>query len=152
MQMVLKTTGVLLFATALTALGAQDPLPEAPGKPILVRVCSACHDLDTATGTRHTRNEWRQVIESMIDRGAKASDEEIVAITGYLTAYAGLVNVNKAAAAEIETVLGIAAAQAAAVVDYRAAHGDFKDLDTLKQVPGIDAVVLEERKDRITYR
>ena len=110
MAMVLRTTGVVFaaaLALPLTVLRGQDPLPDGPGKPVVVRVCGACHDLDTATGARHTRNEWRAVVESMIDRGAKASDEEIVAITGYLTAYVGLVNVNKAAATEIETVLAI---------------------------------------------
>ena len=155
MAMVLRTTGVVFaaaLALPLTVLRGQDPLPDGPGKPVVVRVCGACHDLDTATGARHTRNEWRAVVESMIDRGAKASDEEIVAITGYLTAYVGLVNVNKAAATEIETVLAIPAAQAAAIADYRAAHGEFKDLDALKRVPGIDAAGLDERKDRITFR
>ena len=133
-------------------LGAQDSLPDRPGKQTVERVCSACHELDTATGARHTRAEWRALVDAMVNRGATGTDEELAAIIDYLATYVGLVNVNKAASGEIEAVLAISSMQAEDIVRYRAEHGDFKDLDSLKRVPGVEAAVLEERKDRITFR
>ena len=59
---------------------------------------------------------------------------------------------NKAAAEEIAAVLEIPSGQAAEIVRYRAEHGEFKDLDGLKSVPGVEATVLEERKDRIAFK
>ena len=141
-----------VVSLSLAAAGAQQPLPDGPGKQTVARVCSACHDLDTATGARHTRAEWRAIVDAMVIQGARATDEEIAAIIEYLATNIALVNVNKAAPAEIEVVLAIASSQAAEIVRYRTENGAFKDLDSLKKVPGIDAGVLEDRKDRIAFK
>jgi competence protein ComEA len=140
-----------VVSLSLAAAGAQQSLPDGPAKQTVVRVCSACHDLDTATGARHTRAEWRAIVDAMVNQGARATDEEIVAITEYLATHLAMVNVNKAAASEIEAVLAITAPQAEEIVRYRSEHGAFTDLDGLKKVPGLDAAVLEERKDRIAF-
>ena len=87
-----------------------------------------------------------------MNRGAKGTDEEFAAIVEYLATYVGLVNVNKAPAAEIEAALAIPSTQAEEIVRYRAEHGEFKDLESLKKVPGVDAMMLDERKDRIAFR
>jgi competence protein ComEA len=139
-------------AVSFGTVGAQDSLPDKPGKQAVERVCSACHELDTAIGARHTRAEWRSLVDAMLNRGARATDEEIAAIIDYLATYLALVNVNKAPAAEIELALAIPPKQAEAIVHHRAEHGEFTDLDSLKKVPGVDAMVLEERKDRIAFR
>jgi competence protein ComEA len=151
-RLILVPFGAIVAALPLTAAAAQDSLPDKPGKETVVRVCSACHELDTAVGTRHTRTEWRAVVDAMLNRGAKASDEEIAAIIDYLATHVALVNVNKAPAAEIEAGLAIPPTHAEEIVRYRTEHGEFADLDGLKKVPGVDAAVLEERKDRITFR
>ena len=140
--------GAFSFGT----VGAQDSLPDKPAKQTVERVCGACHELDTAIGARHTRAEWRAIVDAMLNRGARATDEEIAAIIDYLATYLALVNVNKAPAAEIEAGLAIPPKQAEEIVRYRAEHGEFTDLDSLKKVPGVDAMVLEERKDRIAFR
>ena len=41
--------------------------------------------------------------------------------------------------------------QAAAIVRYRAEHGDFKSVEDLKKVPGVDAAKIEARKDRLSF-
>src|SRR5216117_2397182 len=46
----------------------------------------------------------------------------------------------------------IATNDANEIVRYRSERGDFRDLDSLKKVPGVDAAILEERKDRIAFR
>ena len=48
------------------------------------------------------------------------------------------VNVNKATPVEIESTLALTRAESAAIVQYRADKGDFKGLDDLKNVPGLD--------------
>ena len=145
--------GMIVAALSLALAGnTQDTLPEGPGKQTLERVCTACHDLDTVTGTRMVRNEWRAMVDSMMSRGARATDGEVVEIVEYLATYLGMVNVNKAAAGEIAAVLSIPSKEADEIVRYRAANGEFKDLESLMKVPGVDAKVLEERKDRIAFR
>ena len=140
---------VLCFAMISSA---QDPLPEAPAKKTVESVCGGCHDLDTAIGERHDKAGWQAVIATMVNRGARASDQEFDAIIDYLAKYFGVVNVNKASAKEIEDGLGISTEQSAAIVRYRGANGEFKDLEGLKKVPGLDAKLLEDRKDRITFK
>jgi competence protein ComEA len=140
---------VLCFAMISSA---QDPLPEAPAKKTVESVCGGCHDLDTAIGERHDKPGWQTVIATMVNRGARASDQEFDAIIDYLAKYFGVVNVNKASAKEIEDGLGISTEQSAAIVRYRGANGEFKDLEGLKKVPGLDAKLLEDRKDRITFK
>jgi len=61
------------------------------------------------------------------------------------------VNVNKAAAKDIETGLELTSQEAEMIVKYRTDHGDFKDFDTLAKVPGLDAKKLEAKKDRIVF-
>jgi competence ComEA-like helix-hairpin-helix protein len=146
-----------LIAFALAAIAhAQSALPEAPAKKIVEKVCSACHDTGTATGERHTKAGWNAVIDAMANRGARATDQEFDAIAEYLTKYFGPVNVNQATAEEIAKALNIDPKQADAIVKYRTENGEFKDLDALKdalkKVPGIDASVIEDRKDRIVFK
>jgi len=139
----------LLLATCSIA---QDQLPEGPGQKIVAAVCGACHDLDTALGMRHDKPGWTAVVDVMAKRGAQATDEQFAAIVEYLAKYFGVVNVNTAAGKELEEVLEISSSESAAIVRYRADHGDFQDLENLKKVPGANAKLLEERKDRIVFK
>jgi competence protein ComEA len=59
--------------------------------------------------------------------------------------------VNTAAAGEIEKGLGLATNEAAAIVEYRAKNGNFKTLDDLKKVDGVDAKKLDAAKDRMAF-
>ena len=149
--MIFRGSALILLSFSLLC-HAQDPLPEAPAKKTFEAVCGGCHDIDTAIGMRHDKAGWQTVVDSMTQRGARASDQELAAIVDYLAKYFGVVNVNSAAAKELEDTLGISAGQAAAIVGYRAANGEFKDLEALKKVPGLDAKLLEDRKDRIVFK
>ncbi len=144
---------LLAFVLALAGVThAQPTLPEAPARKIVESVCGACHDVGTATGKRHTRAEWDAVIDTMANRGAQATDKEFDAIVEYLAKYFGAVNVNRATAKEIADSLEIPPKDADALVRYRTENGEFKDLDALKKVPGVDAHAIEERKDRIVFK
>ncbi len=61
------------------------------------------------------------------------------------------INVNKAAAKELETGLELTSKESETIVQYREAHGNFKTLDDLKKVPGLDAVKIESKKDRLEF-
>jgi competence protein ComEA len=87
----------------------------------------------------------------MVSRGASATNEQIQAINEYLVKNFGQVNVNKAPSGEIASILEITPAQADAIVKYKMDHGDFKTVDDLKKVPGLDTASLDSKKDRVVY-
>jgi competence protein ComEA len=62
----------------------------------------------------------------------------------------GRINVNTAAAQELESLPGIGPTKAQAIVDYRDQNGPFRIIDDLLNVPGIGARTLEDIRGRIT--
>ena len=62
----------------------------------------------------------------------------------------GLVNINTADAAQLETLPGIGPATAQAIIEYRASHGAFKNISDIKNVPGIGDSKFDKIKDLIT--
>jgi competence protein ComEA len=130
---------------------AQDPFPESAGKPVLLKVCSNCHAAETVIQSLRTRQEWSDVIDQMARFGAEASDQEFDQILTYLSRHFSPIKVNKAAAKDLESFLDVPAAVAEAIVDYRSKNGDFKTLDDLKRMPGLDADRIEARKARIVF-
>src|SRR5512138_659046 len=87
------------------------------------RVCIACHPFENITKTRRTVREWNDMVQTMAMRGAPGSENDLAAIKKYLTRYYGIVRVNTATPQELTSVLGLSAKDAAAVVEYRTAHG-----------------------------
>ncbi|HWO71697.1 MAG TPA: ComEA family DNA-binding protein [Actinomycetota bacterium] len=63
---------------------------------------------------------------------------------------AGLVNVNTATEAELETLPGIGPVLAAAIVQYRTEHGPFTSVEQLEEVSGIGPGTLAEIRDLVT--
>ena len=68
----------------LTLRVANDPLPAAPGKDVVVRVCTACHDATQFAYARLTPDQWDAEVTKMQGAGAEMTAEEQVAITAYL--------------------------------------------------------------------
>lgn len=58
------------------------------------------------------------------------------------TALAAPVDVNTATVQELQELPGVGPTRAQAIVDHRAAHGPFDDLDDLDDVPGIGPATL----------
>lgn len=142
------------------AFAKSGDLPEGPGKDVMVRLCGLCHAPDLAIQKGNTRDGWTQVVAEMIARGAQGSDDEFGTVVDYLTTNfppkgdgknVKKVNVNKADAPELQTALALEQKDAAAIVDYRKKNGDFKTLDDLKKVPGVDAAKLDSAKDKIAF-
>ena len=90
-------------------------------------------------------------METMVSVGANATADQLKAVMRVLLRTLTRVNVNTAKASQLPLVLDIDEATARAVVKYRSDHGDFKSLEDLKKVPGIDSAKLEARKDRVVF-
>jgi competence protein ComEA len=62
------------------------------------------------------------------------------------------ININTATAAELQKLHGIGAAKAKAIVDYRKAHGAFKNATDLTAVPGIGDKIFADIKGNVKVR
>jgi cytochrome c5 len=76
-------------AFLLAALAHAADLPEGAGKDTVLKVCTVCHSVSEITDKQKTKKEWDETVDTMAERGAKASDEEFDAIVAYLTKYFG---------------------------------------------------------------
>jgi cytochrome c oxidase cbb3-type subunit 3 len=73
-----------LASLAVAAVAsAQDPTL-AKSRQALEKVCGACHSVETVTSQRRTRAQWQESITSMVERGAKGTDEELSMILNLL--------------------------------------------------------------------
>jgi competence protein ComEA len=147
---------ILIFLSALIAAGADKPkLPDGPGKATMERICSSCHGPEIVLGKKLTRDGWNQIVMNMIQRGAQGTDDEFADVVDYLTktvsVEAAKINVNKATAKQLETGLEISDKDADAILHYREANGDFKSLDDLKKVPGVDAAKIDAKKAKLSF-
>ncbi|WP_349305477.1 helix-hairpin-helix domain-containing protein [Bacillus sp. FJAT-50079] len=64
----------------------------------------------------------------------------------------GKININKADAAELETLPGIGPAKAAAIIQYREEHGPFQGIEEMQNISGIGAKTFEKFKDLIKVK
>jgi mono/diheme cytochrome c family protein len=81
----MKPLLVLVLAPCLlvAALWAQE-LPEGDGKTLTQNVCGSCHSLDVVVQQRATKEEWRGIVDSMVQSGATVTEAEATAIVAYL--------------------------------------------------------------------
>ena len=132
-------------------------LPDAPGKVAMQKVCGSCHGAELVIGRQEARETWAAVVDDMIQRGATGTDDEFFEVVDYLaanfskTSPVTKVNVNKATAKDLEGALRIPAKQAAAIVHQREENGDFKSIEDLQKVPGIDAAKIGANKNRLSF-
>lgn len=142
---------LLTAAIVLCGCGLGQTREDAMDKKAFEAVCGACHTIGLVTGFR-SEPEWTDTIEQMVKLGAKGSDEQFDRLLRFLLRNLTKVNVNTATAPQIASVLDLADAAAEAVVKRRNEIGEFKGLDELKKIPGVDAAKIEARKDRIVFR
>jgi cytochrome c5 len=60
------------------------PLPEGPGKELVLNICTQCHDLQRVRRERLTPEGWLEVLESMLNEGAPLTDKDLPDVLRYL--------------------------------------------------------------------
>jgi competence protein ComEA len=90
----ISLSGLVLAASASAAAAQakpEDELPDGPGRQILLASCTSCHELKEVTKFKgyYTRAQWRDVVQTMEDYGAKLQPGEADVLTDYLTEHLG---------------------------------------------------------------
>ena len=143
---------ICLAAVSLAFAAADKPkLPEGPGKETLIRICAGCHGAEIVLGKRLDRDGWSQVVVNMIQRGAQGSDDEFADIVDYLTNTVSKINVNQATAQQLQSGLDLSEKEAEAILHYRDEKGEFKTIEDLKKVPGLDAAKIDAKKSLLAF-
>ena len=146
--------GVKFLLLCSIAFGAcAQTLPDGPGKETFQMVCSMCHSPTAVIGKQGTKQWWQSKVTEMLQEVTDVPDSDVDTIVAYLAKNFPIVkiDVNKAAAKDLETGLELTSKESEAIVHYREAQGNFKTLDDLKKVPGLDAVKIESKKDRLEF-
>ena len=68
----------------------QGPVPDGPGKVILLNICTMCHDLGRIRLGRRSPEEWEETLVSMLNEGAPLSEEAFPVILAYLSKNFGI--------------------------------------------------------------
>lgn len=66
------------------------PVPEGPGREVLLNTCTRCHDLFRIKFGRRSPEEWEETLMTMLNEGADLSDESFALIHHYLSTNYGL--------------------------------------------------------------
>jgi len=61
------------------------PLPDGPGKRIVLNTCTMCHDLKRFRFDRRGHEEWEETLNSMLNEGGPQFDEEFPVVLDYLS-------------------------------------------------------------------
>jgi competence protein ComEA len=145
-----------IAASFFFAGSANAALPDGPGKDVTIKVCGKCHSPEKATSLHQSSEKWEETVSKMANMGAQATDEEFNSIVAYLSKNFGpeappSINLNTASAVDLESSLALLKSEAAAIVQYRSEKGNYKSIDDLRNVPGLDFKKIEAKKSRITF-
>lgn len=156
MRLVSRLSTKLAAAALVCAGAAFAQIPDGAGKAEVMKVCTQCHEVERSISLRQDRAGWQGTIDKMAGMGMKASDSDVQAVLNYLsTNFAAdevaKINVNTATAIQFESGLSLRRSQAAAIIEYRTKNGNFKSIDDLLKVPGIDKEKVTAKKDRLTF-
>lgn len=66
------------------------PMPDGPGKEVILNTCTQCHDLYRIKENRRSPEEWEELLVSMLNEGAQLNDEEFARVHAYLSRNFGI--------------------------------------------------------------
>lgn len=72
-------------AASTPAPKPQVVLPDGEGKDIVAKKCTVCHTPVRIVQSARSEDEWRDLVQTMIDRGADVSPDEQEAVVKYLS-------------------------------------------------------------------
>ena len=64
---------------------SHGPMPDGPGKDIVLNTCTICHDLSRVKRSMHDEEEWEATLIAMLNEGAPLSDDDSPTVLAYLT-------------------------------------------------------------------
>ena len=75
------------ISTTHVAARADDhpSLPDGPGRDVMIRVCSQCHDPELAADQQFDKAGWKDLVDKMASKGANATEAEFDQIVTYLS-------------------------------------------------------------------
>lgn len=142
-----------LFVFVLT--GRAQTFPDGQGKQEAQQACGQCHGLQQVAASKHTPEEWNNIVTDMMGRGAVIAEADIPVIAAYLAKSfpktGGNVNVNRASAKELVDTLHLTSQEADALVKHREENGYFNKFQDLEKVAGLDVKKLEPSRDKLLY-
>ena len=88
----LKTVALafaILMTSDLSPLLAGNTLPKGPGEKSVAENCQSCHGLNALLDKKRSRNEWKKVIDKMVEYGMKMNDKDKKTVLDYLASHLG---------------------------------------------------------------
>jgi competence ComEA-like helix-hairpin-helix protein len=146
----------IFFTTTLFTSPVLAELPPGKGHDETMKVCGKCHSPEQAASLKQSTTGWEETISKMVNLGSEGTDEEYESVLNYLVKNFGpeapkRINLNNATGVELEATLGLTKAESSAVLQFRTDKGNFKELEDLKSVPGLDFKKVEAKKARLAF-
>jgi quercetin dioxygenase-like cupin family protein len=125
-------SGILLLAPLVntqhwTASAATPPAPQASkwvaqmpdgnAKSIIVAKCQLCHSLGRVVISHRSKDDWMELVGSMIDRGTTVTPDELPIVIDYLVANFGPADSNSPTATSADTAQAGPASATDLIVD-----------------------------------
>ncbi len=60
------------------------PLPDGPGKEVILNICTQCHDLQRVRRTRLDAEGWAEILDTMLNEGAPLTEKDFATALRYL--------------------------------------------------------------------
>ncbi|SDF38531.1 helix-hairpin-helix domain-containing protein [Terriglobus roseus] len=151
---VVRRCAYLGFVFFLTGAHAQQ-MADGPDKDLFVKTCSKCHEIERVLSKRQDKSGWQDTVTKMQGYGLVADDSDLKRIIDYLAVNLPAetmlkLNINTATRIDFESTLSVKRSVAIAIIEYRDKNGGFKSVEELKKVPGVDADVVDAKKNGLT--
>jgi competence protein ComEA len=136
---------------------AQNDFPDGAAKEYVNKICLQCHQASQLLSQRRSESDWKITVARMATKGVPAPAEQYDAIAAYMAKNfpkvedTTKINMNKAKAEEIVSVIGLTPDEAKALVTYRDKHGDYREWGEMLVVYGVDGRKLEAAKDKMSF-
>ena len=63
---------------------SHGPMPDGPGKELVLSICTQCHDLQRIRRTQLSPEGWLEVLETMLNEGAPLPEKDLPTVLRYL--------------------------------------------------------------------
>ncbi|HJZ78662.1 MAG TPA: hypothetical protein VKE51_43340 [Vicinamibacterales bacterium] len=60
------------------------PLPDGPGKEVVLNICTQCHDLARVRRERLSAEGWAEILDAMLNEGAPLNQSDFATVLRYL--------------------------------------------------------------------